>query len=456
MIQRNERDITIGNTQYFKLPIVEFTQNRNKAFLSSMSISDFEKIAMLRQVDIYENKKVITQTIDIKYVEQNMINKLNALDDEPFNRPEEQKRVNKITDYLNEKNEKIIPNTIIVGTPLKEKNIDLDLSFPDDAQLLEDVTDTDWLESFNDTAGAFISHNYLYVPVTEKSVIIIDGQHRFLAMRQLADNVKDDFFIPIVFLLGYKAEKQAEIFVTINYEQKAVNKSLLTSLKNTFLTEVTDEKILYGYIDFLNTDKRSPLVNKIKMLGVGPGYISLAFLQSLLKELIKPQGKRSKKIPIFSSIFQNGENRYIVLQLLLNYFQAIAITLNKVDFINIQDVLENKNKKCITSDELWEQNCTILTKSVGIGAFVQVLPQIILKVLEKKHPLGSTYMDLKDIQLADFIEILAHLKKFNFKDSLSGSSLGLMNKLKIDMQTLFSIEKYDRKYAENINWIIYI
>ena len=109
------------------------------------------------------------------------------------------------------------------------------------------------------------------------------------------------------------------------------------SLAESFETTAT---IDVGYSDAVSGAK------KIKMLGVGPGYISLAFLQKSIKDLITPQRKSSKKIPIFSSIFQDSENRYIVLQLLLNYFKAIESALNKSNFINIEDVINSKNNKC--------------------------------------------------------------------------------------------------------------
>lgn len=454
MITINNKEITVGTSSYFKLPIIEFIQNGNKAYLSSMSIHNFEKVAMLRQVNTKELKEEM-KTIDIENIEHNMLNSINDLDNEPFNRPEEQKRVNNITNYLQKDNGKIIPTSIIVGMPLKESNLDLDFSFPDDATSLETITDSNWINAFNDTNGAFISENYLYVPVKEKSIIIIDGQHRFLAMGKLETSIKNNFSIPIVFLLGYPAEKQAEIFVTINYEQKPVNKSLLTNLKNTFLTEVTSDKILHGYIDFLNIDKRSPLANGIKMHGSGQGYISLAFLHNLLHDFIKSHSKRSQKIPIFRLIFQDKENRYIILQLLLYYFQAISKTLNETDFIHIQDVFDAKNNKCKEKKNLWTQNCTILTKTVGIGAYIQVMPQIILYILEKKNLNTNSYLDLKYIELNDFINVLSNINKFEFKNSLSGSSLGLMNQLKLEMQELFLIEKYNRDYAEKIKWIVY-
>jgi len=446
-------EIQIGTDSYFKLPIVEFIQNDNKAYMSTMTIEDFEKVAMLRQVDT-SNHKDEKQSINIKDVEKNILENINQLDDEPFNRPEEQKRVNNITKYLNKDDKKIIPTSIIVGMPLKKVDSDLDFTLPNSVDSVEKVTELNWLNSFNETVGAYLNNNYLYIPVKEKSIIIIDGQHRFLAMSQLDTHTKKEFSIPIVFLLGYTADKQAEIFITINYEQKPVNKSLLTNLKNTFLTQVTTEKILHGYIDFLNTDKRSPLVNKIKMHGVGDGYISLAFLQKLLDDFVKKHSNRSKKIPIFRSVFKDKENRYIVLQLLLNYFQAIEKTLNESDFKNIQDVFDYEKNKCKTKKNLWEQNCTILTKTIGLGAYIQIMPQVILKILEKKSPNSTTYLDLKNIELNDFVDVLSGIKDFDFKNSLSGSSLGLMNLIKSEMQKLFSIEKYDREYAEKIKWII--
>jgi DNA sulfur modification protein DndB len=71
---------------------------------------------------------------------------------------------------------------------------------------------------------------WLYLPRQYKSAWIIDGQHRLYGYSHLSGKYLDQPIAVIGFEL-LKARDEAELFVTINHEQKSVPKSVLISLQ---------------------------------------------------------------------------------------------------------------------------------------------------------------------------------------------------------------------------------
>ncbi len=71
---------------------------------------------------------------------------------------------------------------------------------------------------------------WLYLPRQYKSAWIIDGQHRLYGYSHLSGKYLDQPIAVIGFEL-LKARDEAELFVTINHEQKSVPKSVLVSLQ---------------------------------------------------------------------------------------------------------------------------------------------------------------------------------------------------------------------------------
>lgn len=426
--------INIGDTEYLKIPVFEFVQNDKKAYISTMQIADFAEISALRQID--PEKKKYEAVENLKDVEKYIIKSDDELAAEAFNRPEDKERIQKIFLYLGSDENPIIPGAIIVGGALKKDNIDININ-PSENDLSK-INDSKWIEEFNNISGLFVHDNHIYIAPSEQKVVIIDGQHRYLAMKKYN---QADFSIPIVFLLGYKPAYQANLFYTINYEQKPVNKSLLENLKNTFLNDLTEGKIVSQYIEFLNNDNRSPLVHKIKMYGTGTGFISFSYLYNLLLDMINIHSGRSKKIPIFYQLYNDVKNRYFILQMVLNYLRAIQESLNNVPFSKI----EKPGTKCNDNCKLWDDDCTILTKSVGLGAFFQVFPKLILKILDEKK-LNHDHLDMMKITLDDFMHQLKEIHGFNFESLSTGSSLGLQNAIKTELEKLMGLEKFDVVY----------
>lgn len=70
----------------------------------------------------------------------------------------------------------------------------------------------------------------LYLPSSYKSAWIIDGQHRLYGYASLGDEYLDQKLIVVAFE-GISKEDEANMFVTINHEQKSVPKNLLDDLE---------------------------------------------------------------------------------------------------------------------------------------------------------------------------------------------------------------------------------
>ena len=70
----------------------------------------------------------------------------------------------------------------------------------------------------------------LYIPNKYKTAWIIDGQHRLFGYANLDDN----FLAQNIFVVAFEKmpiEEEANLFVTINHEQKSVPKNLLDDLE---------------------------------------------------------------------------------------------------------------------------------------------------------------------------------------------------------------------------------
>jgi DGQHR domain-containing protein len=71
---------------------------------------------------------------------------------------------------------------------------------------------------------------WLYLPNKYKSAWMIDGQHRLYGF----SNIPDKFLDKTLFVLAFEkmdTQTEADLFITINHEQRSVSKSLLVASK---------------------------------------------------------------------------------------------------------------------------------------------------------------------------------------------------------------------------------
>ncbi|MDP3266163.1 MAG: DGQHR domain-containing protein [Sulfuricurvum sp.] len=439
--------INIGEKQYIKVPIMSINQNDKIFYIGKLTVENLEVMARLRPVNYDEVRKKYHQDMTLDKV-LNLFSKKDDIEEKAFNRPADLQRADEITKYVKTESNAILPSTIIVGGKIKtipEKIDDFNLDLPENCTCIEECKDNDWINGFNSFDGAYISKDVVYIPYEFGSLIVIDGQHRFLGLKGLTDE-KKLYEVPITFLLGFKSDLMAETFYTVNFTQKSVDKSVLVHLKNTFLENITNSRIIYEYINFLNISDHSPLQSRIKILPDGKTdknkvkkYISLAYLQQELEILVQQHGNFSQRIPIYAELFKTEDKQYIVLQNLLNYVIAFS------------KVLDNEFKE----KNLWKNEKTVFTKAIGIVAILQVLPSLIILILKNKDQIDN-YENIKNITVDDFYNQLKLINSVNYENYQGAGSLGSLGKLKKELMNILQVDYITKQYIinEKIMWIV--
>jgi len=147
-------------------------------------------------------------------------------------------RLREIGEYLNSGENALLPNNIIL-------NLKPDVQIESNGDGLVTLV-------FPSSKGDF--------------AFVVDGQHRLFSFeddyRQLADT--ETFDLPVVALHDATEEVVGQTFVSINVNQKPVNRDLLTQMKAILgLLDNDVEKISVALIHALDEDKQSPLHNRI-------------------------------------------------------------------------------------------------------------------------------------------------------------------------------------------------
>jgi DGQHR domain-containing protein len=143
----------------------------------------------------------------------------------------------------------------------------------------------------------------------------LDGQHRLLALHQLAEkhNLKD-FQVPAVVFDNLTADQVVELFVTINSKHTKLNPSHLISLSGRRLYRDENLAAAHDVIRALNEDENSPLKGQIKVLGIGRGSVTQAALADELRDVFASMDAAGGRI---AREFRENAKRFF-----LNYFKA--------------------------------------------------------------------------------------------------------------------------------------
>jgi DNA sulfur modification protein DndB len=114
----------------------------------------------------------------------------------------------------------------------------------------------------------------LYLPSSYRSAWVIDGQHRLYGYAPLPEKYLDQNIMVVAFE-ELKKEEEANLFVTINHEQKSVPKTLLDDLEGELKwgSDRPAERIgAIGarLIGLLNNDIGEPLYGRVTRQGIPP------------------------------------------------------------------------------------------------------------------------------------------------------------------------------------------
>lgn len=139
----------------------------------------------------------------------------------------------------------------------------------------------------------------LCLPDRYRSAWIIDGQHRLYGFAPIEDKYLNQNIIVVAFE-GLPKEEEANLFVTINHEQKSVPKHLLDDLEGELKwgSEVPRERIgsiSARLINVLNNDLGEPFYNRIVQAGM-PTTAKANLNIPALKDAIRRSGLVGKVI----------------------------------------------------------------------------------------------------------------------------------------------------------------
>ena len=117
-----------------------------------------------------------------------------------------------------------------------------------------------------------IKFGWITLPSKYRSAWVIDGQHRLYGFSRLTD----EFLDQSLFVLAFEkmaVQKEADLFITINHQQKSVPQSLLVSLLADIRMGDSDpataqSALASAIVRSLNTDKSSPLGRRYAIPGV--------------------------------------------------------------------------------------------------------------------------------------------------------------------------------------------
>lgn len=205
---------------------------------------------------------------------------------------------------------------------------------------------------------------------------VIDGQHRLRGLEK--SKFKDEFSMPVVFVLDATDEQKALIFAIINGKQTRVSASMIYDLFGV-VEGRNPYKTAHEIARSLNSSPNSPFYRRLKMLGnkTKGSEESLSqgtFVTQLLRHISsnaaddfisarqgKPMLKR--KDSVFNEYFINDKDEVIV-RILFNLFSAL---------------------KEVFPVEWDDTTNFILTKTTGYTGVMKALPEIIKLGREKKR-----------------------------------------------------------------------
>jgi DGQHR domain-containing protein len=146
---------------------------------------------------------------------------------------------------------------------------------------------------------ADVAWGKLYLPDRYQSAWIIDGQHRLYGFATIAESYLNQNLIVVAFE-QLPPEEEANLFVTINHEQKSVPKTLLDDLQGELKwgSEIPSERIgaiAARLIGSLNADFGEPFYNRVTQQGI-PATSRTSLTVPALKDGLRRSGLLGRTI----------------------------------------------------------------------------------------------------------------------------------------------------------------
>lgn len=207
---------------------------------------------------------------------------------------------------------------------------------------------------------------------------IIDGQHRLAGIEKYFETNKENqkkFMLPLIIYKDASIESSAKIFVTINANQRSVDRSTISQLfgviyKNSSLYTV--ESFASTVVNSLNSSDISPFYHRIKMLGrktnkhefISQGTVAKKIIDRISSNIQEDnlniekgqkltEGDSSK---IFREYFRKNTPESVT-EFMINYFSAFEIAFSSV----------------------WDNENLLTKKAVGFSSLMNFFTSLHLK-----------------------------------------------------------------------------
>lgn len=188
------------------------------------------------------------------------------------------------------------------------------------------------LLSNRDNSDPNIKFGLLYLPSKFKSAWVIDGQHRLYGF----SNIPDRFLDTSLFVLAFEkmdAKTEADLFITINHEQRSVPKGLLVTLQADLKLGSADPKesiaaLASSLVRVINSDNTSPFFRRFEIPGIPAADTQNLTIAEAVKGLVRSNllGRvlpRKSKAPGFFSGQTDDETLARARKIANGYFRSI-------------------------------------------------------------------------------------------------------------------------------------
>jgi len=260
-----------------------------------------------------------------------------------------------------------------------------------------------------------IEHGQLIVPTCQPIASIIDGQHRLEGIREAMKNEHfKDFDVLCSVYIDMPFSNQAEVFTSINFNQKKVDKSVAYELFGYDLDETekdhwSPDTLAIYLTRILNNDESSPLAGRIYTSFEGEKknddwFISTACIVECISLLITTDATKDRYFIHQSAFFNKGRKKLIELPNKNSPLRDMYINGKDKDIFEI--ILKFLNE--IKSLEWLSSSDLITTKTIGFIAMFEVLKTI----LNDRGERDVMNLDLSFLHKIDIKKL--HKSEFNF------------------------------------------
>jgi DGQHR domain-containing protein len=277
----------------------------------------------------------------------------------------------------------------------------------------------------------------LFIPQNSNITLIVDGQHRFFGTKLLSESltassgvdVKNFEFI-VTYLVGFDLYEVGQIFATVNFNQKPVNRSLYYDIFGSAPQTdregnlQNDIRLAHDLALHLNNSATSPIKDMIKLLGRGFGLFSQAFFVEKMLRIFKSG--------IWDSYLMDYVNRGSRYKDIATFMKEYLSAISEAYPTAWPSKVDRGGGKVYSSFAY----PYILCKTTGLGAFFRLVRDIFPRVSNNKEPFKQQLMEyLTRVSDADAAILFSKDGPFG-----GAGSEGIQDKLYKELRSRFGLE----------------